>query len=146
MIFKGFKFGKAKDNGKAKAPDGDNTAAPITELEEQLKDRTNNLKQAEENLLKLSDKMDDIAEIEVTKVQPHGPIDELSIEPEDSLNGVDTDQEVEDTETALAEGEEEEKVKLVEVSAESKPASPAEKTSHRSIRQVCFSSLLPQGG
>lgn len=124
MIFKGLKFGKLLDNIKEKKRSSDDTIKPIAQLEEQLKDRTKNLKQTEQKLMNLSGKVDDIAEIEVNNIRPHGPIEELSIEPEDALNGVDSDEEVEDPNANLEEDEEE--VKLVETSAESEPASPAE--------------------
>ena len=74
MIFKGLKFGKSKDKGKEKAQNGNKATSPITELEEKLKDRTNNLKETEQKLMELSDEVDDMTEIEVTKVKPHGPI------------------------------------------------------------------------
>jgi TolA-binding protein len=120
MIFKGFKFGKSKDKGKL--PAGDATATQIAELEEQLNDQTDNLKQTEKKLKRLSGKVSTLAEIEVTPVQPHGPIEELSIESEDTLEGID---EEENTGAALEEGVED--VKLVEVSAESEPSPSAEK-------------------
>jgi archaellum component FlaC len=124
MIFKGFNLGKLIDNKKGKKRGSDDAIRPIADLEERLKDRTNNLKRTEQKLMNLSDKVDDIAEIEATEIRPHGPIEELSIEPEDALNGVDSDTEVVDPGAALKEDEEE--IKLVEVPAESKPASKAE--------------------
>ena len=124
MIFKSFKFGKSKDKGKGKLPAGDATATQIAELEEQLNDRTDNLKQTEKKLKRLSVKVSNLAEIEVTPVQPHGPIGELSIEPEDTLEDVDLDEE-ENTSAALEEGVED--VKLVEVPAEFGPSPSAEK-------------------
>jgi hypothetical protein len=122
MIFKSFKFGKSKDKGKGKLPAGDATATQIAELEEHLNDRTDNLKQTEKKLKRLSGKVSNLAEIEVTPIQPHGPIGELSIEPEDTLEGVD---EEENTGATLEEGVED--VKLVEVPAESEPSPSAEK-------------------
>lgn len=91
MLFKGLKFGKKKDKEKGKAPAVDAAVTPMAELEEQLKDRTNSLAQTENKLKKLSDESSGV-EIDVLSEHPHGPIDELSIEPTDSLSGVDTDE------------------------------------------------------
>jgi len=124
MIFKGFKFGKSKDNRKGKSESGDDTATHIAELEEQLKDRTNNLKQTEKKLMRLSEKVNDIVEIEVTPVKPHGPIKELSIGPEDTLDDADLDEGV-IAGAALEKGVDD--IKLVEASVKSEPAPSTEK-------------------
>ncbi|OGO00405.1 MAG: hypothetical protein A2Y58_05900 [Chloroflexi bacterium RBG_13_51_52] len=118
MIFKGFKFGKSKDNGKGKSGSGDSTATQIAELEEHLKDRTNNLKQTEKKLSKLSEKVNDIVEIDIAPVRPHGPIKELSIGSEDTLDDVDIDEGV-IAGDALEETVED--IKLVEKPVESEP-------------------------
>ena len=124
MLFKGLKFGKKKDKEKGKPPADDATSTQITELEEHLKERTDDLTETEMKLKKLSGKINDLEDTEVSELQPHGPIGELSIEPEDSLSGVDTDEE-EDTDTPLK--EEPEDVKLVEAEPESKPATSMKK-------------------
>ena len=125
MLFKGFKFGKPKGNEEGKSGSGDETANNIAELEGQLKDQTDKLYQAEEKLVKLSDKVDDFVEIDDAPVRHHGPIKELSIEPEDNLDD-DIDEEPV-AGTALEEGGEE--IQLVEVPAGSEPAPQAEKGS-----------------
>ena len=126
MLFKGLKFGKKKDKEKEqeKPPADDATSTQITELEEQLKERTDDLTQTEMKLKKLSGKISDLEDVEVSELQPHGPIGELSIEPEDSLSGVDTDEE-EDTDTSLK--EEPEDIELAEAESESKSPTSTKK-------------------
>jgi hypothetical protein len=124
MLFKGLKFGKKKDKDKEKASADDTNSTHMDELEQQLKNRTDDLAQTEMKLKELSGKISDLEEIEVTELQPHGPIGELSIEPEDSLSGVDTDEE-EDTSTESK--EEPQDVNLAEVQPESKPATSTKK-------------------
>jgi hypothetical protein len=96
MIFKGFKFSKNKDKEKGKKSADDATSAQIAELEEHIKERTDDLAETEMKLKKLSGKISEIEEVEVSDLRPHGPIGELSIEPVDSLSGVDTDEEEEE--------------------------------------------------
>ena len=93
MFFKGLKFGKKNDKEKGKPPADDATATHITELEEQLKDRTNGLVQTEKKRKRLSDKVNSLGETDVVPELPHGPIGELAIEPVDALAGVDADEE-----------------------------------------------------
>ena len=96
MIFKGFKFGKNKDKEKEKKSADDAASTQIAELEEHLKERTDDLAETEMKLKKLSGKISEIEEIDTSEARPHGPIGELSIAPEDSLSGVDTDEDEEE--------------------------------------------------
>jgi chromosome segregation ATPase len=96
MIFKGFKFGKNKDKEKEKKSADDAASTQIAELEEHLKERTDDLAETEMKLKELSGKISEIEEVDTSELRPHGPIGELSIEPEDSLSGVDTDEEEEE--------------------------------------------------
>ena len=125
MLFKGLKFGKKKDKEKGNPPVDDAAVTHIADLEEQLKDRTDGLAQAEKKLKKFSDKVNGLGETDVLLEHPHGPIGELTIEPVDSLSGVDTDEQ-EDTDTKL-EGEPED-ANPVEAESESKPSLKAKKT------------------
>ena len=121
-MFKGFKFGKKKgtENTKQQA---EKNSKQISELEEQLKDRTDSLVETEKKLEKLSGKANDQIETDVTLERPHEPIGELSIEPEDALIGVDTD-EVEAEEIVVAKAEE----KIPEeAQSELKPEQPMDK-------------------
>ncbi len=96
MKFKGFKFGKNKDKEKEKKSADDAASTQIAELEEHLKERTDDLAETEMKLKELSGKISEIEEVDASELRPHGPIGELSIEPEDSLSGVDTDEEEEE--------------------------------------------------
>jgi hypothetical protein len=115
MKFSTFKFGKSNDKGKekGKASAIDTKATQIAELEGQLNDRTDDLKQTEKKLKKLSSKVDDISGIE--PVRPHGPIGELSIESGDPF-APDDPIEAENIDTIPKEGVED--IKLVEVKPE----------------------------
>jgi hypothetical protein len=124
MFFKGLKFGKKKEKEKGKAPADAGASTHISELEEELKNRTDDLAETEMKLKKLSGKIDDMKEMEVTELHPHGPIGELSIEPEDSLSGVDADEE-EDTSAEIK--EEPQDNNLVEAQPESKPSTSTKK-------------------
>ena len=124
MLFKGLKFGKKKDKEKEKPPLDGAIVTHIAELEGHLKDRTDGLAQAEKKLKRLSDKVNELGEPEVVLAHPHGPIGELSIEPVDSLTGVDTD---EQEDTDVKNEEEPEDVNLVAAESESKPASSTKK-------------------
>ena len=131
MLFKGLKFGKKKDKEKGKLPVDDATVTHVAELEEQLKDRTDGLVQTEKKLKKLSDKVNGLVEIDVLHEQhPHGPIGELSIEPLDSLSGVDTDEQ-EDINTKLV--KEPEDLHLTEVEPEPKPSLKTEQTTKTNL-------------
>src|SRR4030043_316250 len=123
MLFKGLKFGKKKNNEKADPSTDDAATTQIAELEEQLKERTDDLMQTEERLKKLSGKVDNIVEVDAIPLKPHGPIGELSIVPEDSLEGVDTDDEEED----ISDKSEEEPEDIIVVETKAKSIPPASK-------------------
>ncbi|OGO20788.1 MAG: hypothetical protein A2Z15_01995 [Chloroflexi bacterium RBG_16_50_11] len=123
MLFKGFKFGKSKDSGKGKTPAGDVKTKHIAKMEEQLKDRTDNLMQTEKKLKRLSDRVNDMAEINDAPVRPHGPVEELALEPEN------TDDEAEPNEktTGAALEENIDDIKLLEIEPKSNAPPPTEK-------------------
>jgi TolA-binding protein len=124
MFFKKLKFGKNKKKEKQGTPADASAPTDIAGLEEQLKDRTEDLAQTEMKLKDLSGKISKLEEIEASELQPHGPIGELSTVPEDSLSGVDTDEE-EDT---SAEPEKKPaKAKVAEAEPESKPSTATKK-------------------
>ncbi len=139
MLFKGLNFGKKKDKEKGK-PTADETAAThITELEEQLKDRTDGLVQTEKKLKRLSDKINGFNEVDIPPERPHGPIGELSIEPVDSLAGVDTDEQ-EDATVRLE--EEPEEVNLTEVEPEAQPSPTTEKKAKTNLDAESLKALF----
>jgi hypothetical protein len=125
MKFKGFKIGKSKEkNGDENATAGGATVTQIAELEEHLNGQTDNLKQTEKKLKKLSGKVGDTENTEDVIAKPHGPIGELSVEPEDDL-AIEASTADEDVDVVPEESDE--KVKLVEVTAETTTPPPAEK-------------------
>ena len=120
MKFGGFKIGKSNEGKeKEKAASGGGTATQIAELEEQLNSRTNELKQTEAKLKKLSGKSKNGKDSDEVPVMPHGPIGELTIEPEGDLPDlISTIEE----ETDIVPVGSKETIKLVEV--KTIPASP----------------------
>ncbi|MGD0779892.1 MAG: hypothetical protein ABR954_03805 [Dehalococcoidales bacterium] len=81
-------FGSGKEKEKKKSPKSNAAATQIAELEEQLNDWTDNLKETEQRLQKRSAKDSDSAE--VIPLRPHGPINELSLEEESALDEDDS--------------------------------------------------------
>jgi hypothetical protein len=96
-------FGSDKEKGKKKSPKSNAAANQIAELEEQLNDWTDNLKETEQRIQKRSAKDSDA---ETNQFRPHGPIGELPFE---SGNAHDEDEPLE---------ENLEEVKMVEVQGE----------------------------
>ncbi len=119
MKFKEILTGKSKeDKKKENAPADGATATQIAELEEHLNGRTDNLKQTEKRLKKLSGKVGDAENTEDIFARPHGPIGELSVEPEADLD-ITSITAGEDTDAVPEENAGE--VKLVAVKAEAAP-------------------------
>ncbi|MBN1177350.1 MAG: hypothetical protein JXA51_06680 [Dehalococcoidales bacterium] len=81
MRIKGFKIGKSKNEPeKDVAAVEETTAEQIVEMEDKLNGKTKNLEETAQELKELSE---ETPENEETPVGPHGPLDELKIEPED---------------------------------------------------------------
>ncbi len=112
MRLKSFKIGKAKDN-----TDGD-TAPSV----EPVNNKTEDVEVTEQQLSELTDAATGSEEDEDTPPQPHGPLDELTIGPEDQL--LEADDEVE---VSTMFGKPEEEVKVVEVEATEVSATEAQK-------------------
>jgi nitrate/nitrite-specific signal transduction histidine kinase len=93
MRFKSFQIGKSKDKPENDAEDNDTLVTQITNLEEQVSGKTQELEEAEQQLKELSSIMQESEATKGASSQAHGPLDELTIEPGDqSLNlGEDTD-------------------------------------------------------
>ena len=119
MRFKGLKsftLGKSKEETEEEnIEEGDITAAQITEMEEKINNRTKDLEDTTQLLQELNGTVEDSDEENPTR--PHGPLSELSIDPEDDLKFDDIDV---STPVEEAGGD----VKLVEIGA--KDAAPAE--------------------
>ena len=113
MRFKSFKIGKSKEKpGRDTAEAGDTPAAQIAGLEEPANNKTRELEATEQELKELPDTVNDSEEDDGAPPQPHGPLDELSVEPEDQLQNLD-----EETDVGTLLGEAGEEVKVVEVGA-----------------------------
>jgi hypothetical protein len=120
MKFGLLKIGKSNENkGTDKDASGGGTAIQIAELEEQLSDRTKSLKQTEAKLKKLSGKGKNGKNIDDILAVPHGPIGELTVEPEAELPDLIS---IPEEETDTLPEENGEGIKLVEVKI--KPGSP----------------------
>jgi hypothetical protein len=111
-------FKKDKKNAK-QADAAEEDGVELTDLEEELNNRTSSLKEKQRQLESLSDSGENPGEIEEETVAPHGPIEELSVEPSDQpgtpeqpILGADGDVPSEDS------GEE---INVVEVKAEKVP-------------------------
>jgi len=121
MKFGGFKIGKSNEGkGKENAISGGGAATQIAELEEQLNGRTDNLKQTEVKLKNLSNINKNGKDSDAVPVLPHGPIGELTLEPEVDLAGLTA---VVDEETDTTPEVSTDTIKLVEVKVE--PGAPA---------------------
>jgi hypothetical protein len=105
-------FGSGKPEKKVKPIKSSVASAQISDLEKQLGGWTNTLKQTEQRLKNLSDKVEPAknadgtnekakaVKLEVEPVRPHGPIGELSLESDNSLTDEIQPDELEDTEVA----------------------------------------------
>ncbi|MCK4273343.1 MAG: hypothetical protein KAW90_00515 [Dehalococcoidales bacterium] len=110
MRLKGFRIGKSKEKPEKDGAETEGTTAEqIVEMEEKINGRTKNLEETAQELQEPSGESATPEEGENTPAGPHGPLDELSIEPEDKLAEVD------DVEAGVPE-EEGEEIKVVEVS------------------------------
>jgi hypothetical protein len=135
MKFPFFNSGKGKDEGKNKISNAGKKQ--ITELDEQLNGWTDNLKQTEQRLKKLSGNVDDMAgakatpkqEIEFTPVRPHGPIGELTIEPESDDDEGDFTEELE-------------VLKMTKAESEATPSQPIENIENSNLSEEAFKELF----
>lgn len=141
MKLGGFKIGKTKaGSAKEIALSGSNAATQIAELEEQLNGRTNNLKQTEEQLKKLSGKGKHRKETDEVIAKPHGPIGELTLEPEVDLAALTAPAgEVPDVIPEVGA----EKIKVVEVKIDTAAPPPAKEAKAESMGDS-FNNLFKQ--
>lgn len=116
MRFKSFKIGKSKEQpDKDTAEAGDTLTAQIADMEEQVNNKTKELEATEQELKELSDTAkvsEESEEDEDTPPQPHGPLDELTVTPEDELFDIG-----EETDIGALFGKADEGLKVVEVTA-----------------------------
>jgi len=115
MRFLKFQIGKpTQKNENVNTGAKGSTATQTKVLEAHLNGKASNLKQAEEQLKKLSDKVKSSGENEDISVKPHGPIAVLEVGVEELLPGADIIKKSEIDDPPEEEGE---VVKLVEVNA-----------------------------
>jgi hypothetical protein len=119
MKFSMFKKDK-KDAKKTEAVEED--GVQLTDLEEELNNRTSSLKEKQRQLESLSDDGENPGEIEAETVAPHGPIEELTVEPTD-LAGI-PEQPMAAADGVPSEGSGEE-INVIEVKAEAVPVNQA---------------------
>jgi hypothetical protein len=131
MKFGGLNIGKTNGGkNKGTAVPGD-VNVEINGLEEQLKNQADNLKQSEATLDTLAGKLANPKNIVDTPVLPHGPLDELTVEPETDLFS----QEVVVEEEIETEAEENTgPIKLVEVKIN--PASPQDEEAEAKVEAI----------
>ena len=140
MRFKSFKIGKSKES-----PDRDTagaeavSTAQIDNLHEHLKNRAKGLEETEQQLRELADIAEAPEETGGASPLPHGPLDELTIEPGEEIPDVDEEA---DVGTLLAEADE--GVKLVEVGAEAAEPAKAEKEPAKEGESDSLNSLFSQ--
>jgi len=135
MRIKGFKIGKSKEKPKDEdAPVEGTTTEQIAEMEEKINGRTKNLEETAQELQELSDGASTPEGDEDIPTGPHGPLDELTIEPNEQLSGADDIDLEADT---LVEGGEE--IKVVEVGAGS--AAPPEGEKEARVEDIGADSI-----
>jgi len=112
MRFKNLKLGKSKGEPEEDIIEVDKaTANQLTVMNDNISIRTKNLEETTQQLQDLSDALNDSVE-EIEMLKPHGPLVELSVDPEDNMMDIDLDTTADEDlfETATNE------IKVVEVS------------------------------
>lgn len=122
MRFKPLKLGKSKDESKEDSVEVDAvTTEQLNEINESISSRTRSLEETTQQLQDLSDTLNDFSEEDDTP-KPHGPLVELTVEPEDKMMDIDLDT-VSDEELLDTSADE---IKVVEVTKQA--TKPAEST------------------
>lgn len=119
MRFKPLKLGKSKDESKEDTIEFDAaTAEQLNEINESISSRTRSLEETTQRLQDLSDTLNYFSDEDDTP-KPHGPLVELTVEPEDKMMDIDLDT-MPDEELLDTSADE---IKVVEVSKQAtKPA------------------------
>ena len=88
MRFKSLKKNKEKEEQEEEIIEVDKTqAGKIADIQQTIDDKTKNLEETAQQLQELSDSVIEIDDDE--KPKPHGPISELSVDPEDKMMDID---------------------------------------------------------
>lgn len=129
MRFKPLKLGKSKDELREETIEVDaTTAEQLHEINASISNRTRSLEETTQQLQDLSDTLN-AADDEDDTPKPHGPLVELTVEPEDKMMDIDMDM-VSDEELLDTSAED---IKVVEVG---KPAAePVESAESRQVPQ-----------
>ncbi len=111
MRFKSFKISKSNNKPEEDtAESGDNTATQVVGMEEKINKRTKNLKETAQQLKGLSGTSKDSEEDNDAPPKPHGPLGELTVEPDDKLLDLEAEADI----SSLLE-ENDEEVTVIEV-------------------------------
>ncbi len=136
MRFKNFKIGKSKEKPEEDAVQADDTVATQeAETEEQLNNKADDLEKTAQPSEEISGTPDDSEKDEDAPPQPHGPLSELSVEPEDNLKYDDTD-------TSAPVEDAGEEVKMVEADAAATAPAEAEKETKQEDESDSLSNLF----
>ena len=127
--FKNLKIGKSKEKTDADtAEEQDVAVSQISNLEEHLNDRTQNLEETGQQLEELSDTVEEPQEEEAAAPQPHGPLNELEVGSSDEPFDEETD-----VSTLLEEAPEE--LNVVKVDAGAEATAEAEKEPEATVTE-----------
>jgi K+/H+ antiporter YhaU regulatory subunit KhtT len=91
MRFKTFKVGKPDEEPKEEVIETNGaTFTQINDMEEQINSKTKDLEEKTQKLQELSDTVNENKKVD-ERPRPHGPLSELSVEPEDKMTDLDFD-------------------------------------------------------
>jgi hypothetical protein len=122
---KGFTIGKSKEKPEDEKVDtNDATAAQIAEMEEKISSRTKGLEDTAQKLQELNEAVKKPEEDEDSRPRPHGPLSELSVEPEDQTMDVDLNTDVSTSDLLDEDGKETPVTKANELKLEGADTSP----------------------
>lgn len=152
MRFKSFQIGKSKEKPENDEEASDTLVTQITNLEEQVSGKTQELEEAEHQLKELSNIVQVSEEVKGVPPKPHGPLGELTVEPEEQSLNLD-----EDTDTSTLVEEFDEEAPVVEVikaesatttedqkEAEATAAAEPEKEASNNVEDDSLTSLFSQ--
>ena len=139
MRFKPLKLGKSKQDPEEEIIEVDSIATgQLSEMNENISSRTKNLEETTQQLQDLSETLNDSDE-EIETIKPHGPLVELSVEPEDKMMDIDLDT----TSDELLEATTDE-IKVVEIGDNT--AAPVESTGSEKAQPEAEAEPAAEGG
>jgi hypothetical protein len=124
MRFGAFKIGKSKEKPDRDAIEADDTTA--SQVANNIKNKTKKLKKAEQQLIELSETANGSEKGEDSTPKPHGPLVELTIEPEEEKVSEEKDEPVDkEKNTITISGKTGAQMKTAEAAAPTKIIPPA---------------------